>query len=38
MALPIKKEWDSLKCHDVVFMVSFYSTERETTFMESIRE
>jgi intron-binding protein aquarius len=34
MALPIRKEWDMLKRHDVVFMISFYTTEREQSFLE----
>jgi len=29
MSTAIRKEWDALKKHDVVFLVSFYSKEVE---------
>jgi hypothetical protein len=34
MSNQIKKEWDALKKHDVVFLVSFYTKELELELIE----
>lgn len=36
MSLPIRKEWDSLKKHDVIFLVSFHTTERSKAFLDAL--
>jgi hypothetical protein len=38
MAHNLRMEWDQLKRHDVIFLVSFISKERELQYINNLKE